>query len=107
MSGLTVEQFRKINGFPNAFWGWGGEDDDLWNRYTPHPTLAQPSLTDQEPHRSLSALAAATLESSQNSVCACGQCEPAPLHAHAQLLPLGAASACLHSHPALSSGAAP
>ncbi|XP_020355008.1 beta-1,4-galactosyltransferase 6 isoform X1 [Oncorhynchus kisutch] len=32
VSGLTVEQFRKINGFPNAFWGWGGEDDDLWNR---------------------------------------------------------------------------
>ncbi|XP_072205974.1 beta-1,4-galactosyltransferase 5 isoform X1 [Excalfactoria chinensis] len=32
VSGLTVEQFWKINGFPNAFWGWGGEDDDLWNR---------------------------------------------------------------------------
>uniref|UniRef100_U3KER2 Beta-1,4-galactosyltransferase n=1 Tax=Ficedula albicollis TaxID=59894 RepID=U3KER2_FICAL len=32
VSGLTVEQFQKINGFPNAFWGWGGEDDDLWNR---------------------------------------------------------------------------
>ncbi|KAF4798345.1 Beta-1,4-galactosyltransferase 5 [Turdus rufiventris] len=33
VSGLTVKQFQKINGFPNAFWGWGGEDDDLWNRY--------------------------------------------------------------------------
>ncbi|KAM4611000.1 beta-1,4-galactosyltransferase 5 [Polymixia lowei] len=32
VSGLTVEQFKKINGFPNAFWGWGGEDDDLWSR---------------------------------------------------------------------------
>ncbi|KAG7257171.1 hypothetical protein CRUP_014007 [Coryphaenoides rupestris] len=32
VSGLTVEQYKKINGFPNAFWGWGGEDDDLWNR---------------------------------------------------------------------------
>uniref|UniRef100_A0AAY4CV32 Beta-1,4-galactosyltransferase n=1 Tax=Denticeps clupeoides TaxID=299321 RepID=A0AAY4CV32_9TELE len=32
VSGLTVEQFRNINGFPNAFWGWGGEDDDLWHR---------------------------------------------------------------------------
>ncbi|XP_078735758.1 LOW QUALITY PROTEIN: beta-1,4-galactosyltransferase 6-like [Lampetra fluviatilis] len=32
VSGLTTEQFKKINGFPNAFWGWGGEDDDLWNR---------------------------------------------------------------------------
>ncbi|XP_059922266.1 beta-1,4-galactosyltransferase 5-like, partial [Gadus macrocephalus] len=29
VSGLTVEQFCKINGFPIAFWGWGGEDDDL------------------------------------------------------------------------------
>ncbi|XP_040293761.1 beta-1,4-galactosyltransferase 5 [Bufo bufo] len=32
VSGVTVKQFRNINGFPNAFWGWGGEDDDLWNR---------------------------------------------------------------------------
>ncbi|XP_061610487.1 beta-1,4-galactosyltransferase 5 isoform X2 [Phyllopteryx taeniolatus] len=32
VSGLRVGQFNKINGFPNAFWGWGGEDDDLWNR---------------------------------------------------------------------------
>ncbi|XP_069507366.1 beta-1,4-galactosyltransferase 5 isoform X2 [Ambystoma mexicanum] len=32
VSGLTVEQYRTINGFPNAFWGWGGEDDDLWKR---------------------------------------------------------------------------
>ncbi|XP_071062832.1 beta-1,4-galactosyltransferase 6-like [Pseudochaenichthys georgianus] len=37
VSGLTVEQFRKINGFPNAFWGWGGEDDDLWNSTTADP----------------------------------------------------------------------
>jgi predicted glycosyltransferase involved in capsule biosynthesis len=22
-------QFGKINGFPNNFWGWGGEDDEL------------------------------------------------------------------------------
>lgn len=28
-----MKQFKKINGFANAFWGWGGEDDDLWNRY--------------------------------------------------------------------------
>ncbi|KAG9330887.1 hypothetical protein JZ751_021814 [Albula glossodonta] len=28
----VIEQFHKINGFPNGFWGWGGEDDDLWNR---------------------------------------------------------------------------
>jgi hypothetical protein len=22
----------KINGFPNNFWGWGGEDDAMYNR---------------------------------------------------------------------------
>ncbi len=25
-------QFEKINGFPNNFWGWGGEDDELQKR---------------------------------------------------------------------------
>jgi hypothetical protein len=24
--------FNRINGFPNNFWGWGGEDDELYNR---------------------------------------------------------------------------
>lgn len=28
----TPEQFEKMNGFSNLFWGWGGEDDDFWNR---------------------------------------------------------------------------
>jgi len=26
------EMFQKINGFPNNFWGWGGEDDELLKR---------------------------------------------------------------------------
>lgn len=33
--GVTVfdaESFLKCNGFSNEFWGWGGEDDDLYNR---------------------------------------------------------------------------
>uniref|UniRef100_A0A6U4I093 WW domain-containing protein n=1 Tax=Phaeomonas parva TaxID=124430 RepID=A0A6U4I093_9STRA len=25
-------QFRRINGFPNFFWGWGGEDDEMYLR---------------------------------------------------------------------------
>ncbi|XP_077134448.1 beta-1,4-galactosyltransferase 2 [Ranitomeya variabilis] len=34
VSGLTKAQFLKINGFPNEYWGWGGEDDDIYNRIT-------------------------------------------------------------------------
>jgi len=24
--------FERLNGYPNNFWGWGGEDDELYNR---------------------------------------------------------------------------
>lgn len=30
--GFTAEDFENINGYPNNFWGWGGEDDALANR---------------------------------------------------------------------------
>ena len=29
---MTVDQFKKVNGYSNKFWGWGGEDDDMTNR---------------------------------------------------------------------------
>ncbi|XP_069832755.1 beta-1,4-galactosyltransferase 1-like isoform X1 [Dendropsophus ebraccatus] len=29
---FTKEQFIKVNGFSNRFWGWGGEDDELYKR---------------------------------------------------------------------------
>ncbi|XP_053311470.1 beta-1,4-galactosyltransferase 3-like [Spea bombifrons] len=29
VSALTPEQYMRINGFPNSYWGWGGEDDDI------------------------------------------------------------------------------
>ncbi|XP_006143293.2 beta-1,4-galactosyltransferase 1 [Tupaia chinensis] len=32
VSALSKQQFLKINGFPNNYWGWGGEDDDIFNR---------------------------------------------------------------------------
>lgn len=32
VSGFNSESFDKINGFPNNLFGWGGEDDCLYNR---------------------------------------------------------------------------
>lgn len=29
VSALSPEQYMKMNGFPNTYWGWGGEDDDI------------------------------------------------------------------------------
>ncbi|KAI3413769.1 hypothetical protein GPALN_011250 [Globodera pallida] len=29
---MTREQFARMNGFSNDYWGWGGEDDDIANR---------------------------------------------------------------------------
>lgn len=32
VSSLSKSQFIKINGFSNTYWGWGGEDDDVYKR---------------------------------------------------------------------------
>ena len=29
---ISMADLKKINGFPNVFWGWGGEDDAMRNR---------------------------------------------------------------------------
>lgn len=36
ITALTVEQFEKLNGFSNDYWGWGGEDDDMASRVKLH-----------------------------------------------------------------------
>ena len=43
--------FIKINGYPNDFWGWGGEDDELRDRINDHGMHIQRStgtIVDQE-----------------------------------------------------------
>ncbi|XP_051560689.1 beta-1,4-galactosyltransferase 1 [Myxocyprinus asiaticus] len=32
VSAMSKQQFQSINGFPNNYWGWGGEDDDIYRR---------------------------------------------------------------------------
>jgi len=32
VSALTKDQFERLNGFSNDYWGWGGEDDDMSTR---------------------------------------------------------------------------
>ena len=29
---LPLQHFLRVNGFSNMFWGWGGEDDDMFER---------------------------------------------------------------------------
>lgn len=29
---FTTEHFERVNGYPNNFWGWGGEDEELYHR---------------------------------------------------------------------------
>jgi len=42
---FTREHFELINGFSNEFWGWGGEDDDLYKRITAKELkLMRPSM---------------------------------------------------------------
>ena len=32
ITSFSQDLFERINGFPNNFWGWGGEDDELYKR---------------------------------------------------------------------------
>lgn len=45
VSSLSKDQFLKINGFPNSYWGWGGEDDDIYRRiFFRGMTISRPDL---------------------------------------------------------------
>lgn len=33
---ISREHFELLNGFSNMFFGWGGEDDDMYNRISHH-----------------------------------------------------------------------
>ncbi|PKK18392.1 UDP-Gal:betaGlcNAc beta 1,4- galactosyltransferase, polypeptide 3 [Columba livia] len=45
VSALTPDQYMKINGFPNEYWGWGGEDDDIATRVRLAGMKISPSAT--------------------------------------------------------------
>lgn len=49
--GFNAIMFKKVNGFPNNFWGWGGEDDELLKRTKKFYNILKPtngSITDME-----------------------------------------------------------
>jgi len=42
---LSREHFQLVNGFSNIYWGWGGEDDDLYQRISAKGLkLTRPSM---------------------------------------------------------------
>ena len=46
---FLTNDFIKINGFSNSYWGWGGEDDDLYQRISEHRlTLTRPTREEGE-----------------------------------------------------------
>jgi beta-1,4-galactosyltransferase 3 len=36
ITAISKDNVRQIQGFSNTFYGWGGEDDDLYNRLIAH-----------------------------------------------------------------------
>ncbi|XP_072887095.1 beta-1,4-galactosyltransferase 3-like isoform X2 [Hemitrygon akajei] len=46
VSAVTPEQYLRMNGFPNEYWGWGGEDDDIATRLQlAGMSISRPSLS--------------------------------------------------------------
>lgn len=42
---FRTTHFVQVNGFGNKFFGWGGEDDDMWQRYLVDRLLYVASVT--------------------------------------------------------------
>ena len=40
---FNEDMFNKINGYPNNFWGWGGEDDELYKRVKKYYSIKKPT----------------------------------------------------------------
>ena len=36
VTAMSTQDFATVNGYSNGFWGWGGEDDDLYHRVISH-----------------------------------------------------------------------
>lgn len=51
---IRVEDFLEVNGFPNCFWGWGGEDDEFGVRV--RAAGMEPSVPDRGTYRDLEGL---------------------------------------------------
>ena len=34
--GMSSDDYERVNGYPNSFWGWGGEDEELYHRVVDH-----------------------------------------------------------------------
>ena len=40
---LNFEDFMKVEGYSNLFWGWGGEDNDLYTKLSEHGIIYNPN----------------------------------------------------------------
>ncbi|XP_032790423.2 beta-1,4-N-acetylgalactosaminyltransferase bre-4 [Daphnia magna] len=47
VTAFSTNDFRKINGFSNSFWGWGGEDDQLYQRVRFNKLIVTRAYEDQ------------------------------------------------------------
>lgn len=47
VTAFSSNDFQRINGFSNVYWGWGGEDDDLYQRIIFHNLTATRSFDEK------------------------------------------------------------